>query len=162
MKNKFFKVFNKKGELDIKGLIYQLNKSFAVDPRPFVQDLIIKELEKVEDEIRNMKLKKPKWNIKIAAINEHFEKLKASSIDMSTDLCIAYYEYLKLIEDKTDYSWVSEYVTKANVCSEKPVVLFNSNNIGIYIENGILYMETNTVSYNVEIKYDSSTNSFYI
>ena len=63
---------------------------------------------------------------------------------------------------KVDYSWIKDYLTQKNINSEDEVVLFESNKLKIFIEDGYIRILTKKtgLEMSVEIKYKNG--QFYL
>lgn len=169
--NQRYRVFSSDGSINHKGLIYQELSNDSIDNRPFVQSAIADEVEKTVASIRKTNFKaaavkhSPKCDIQLLSIisqlhdfktsddNEYYDNLKATKL---------FYQYKKLSAKKTDHSWIQSYLTKENLHSVDPIILFNSNARKIFIQSGSIYYTENWVNYSVPISYNETTRQFYL
>lgn len=171
----FLKVFKPDNSLiETVGIIKQMFKFNIEDPRPFVQELVEEERLRVYKEIMNMDpslLIVNHYNIKLATVQGILSEIKYDishngfKIDQLNVWCMnAYYTFIEESQnvDNYQYQWIQEYLTHKNINSIKPVVLFESKKIKIYIENGSLVLNENRSKYTIDIRYNKTNNSFYI
>lgn len=175
-----YKVFKKDGSIDYKGLIYQDNNLSFHDQRPFVQDLIRQEQERIKEIIELTDFDKlyskfaKKFNLKTLGLIKKLQKHQKNLLSYKeanqlvqldlTRLCLSYYVFEKAIKDTTSYQWIKDYLTLKNINNPKSVTLFVSNNIHIHLKDGELYFIENSTNstYIIPVQYNAKTKQFHL
>ena len=172
MKPNRLKIFHK-SKVDIKQIIVQMYLRDLESNIPFVNELVRIELAEIKKEIvenftpiHDLNT----CNIKFLVTVDYLEDIKNNNSEVDLECAYMFYVYkkelakeLRLI-NKTDYSWIKEYITRKNVMSRKRVNLFKSNKIEIFIEDGLINLvdiKTN-LRYAIDIKYCEQTNTFHL
>ena len=174
------------GQANIRELVYQAYNTNIKDPRPYVQELISKEKDRLKSIVISLDLDTIQYgyNIKLATlVNEtkSFQKhLKTdSSIELDNLTCTYIYTLLDEIailnvlqsyaednklEYKDPYEWVSKYLTDSVLNSPKTTTLFVSNKLHIYIKDGYVHYNEHKTgrTYKAVIKLDVKSNTYYI
>lgn len=172
-RNTRFKVFGKDGKVNYKGLVYQAIKNHLYDKRPFVNELLNKELTRVTDllisvdwaELHDKAAKA--FNVELMVKLEKIAKVKLRietsianenpALVLTAEAALIY-EVAKETKEIVKHLWIKEYLTKSNLDSVEPVVLFKSNNISIVIKDGALTVNSSRVP----IAYNEETKEFHL
>lgn len=168
-KTPHYKVFDKKGNINVKGVMYQHAKT-GKDRRPFVQDIIAKERNKIQAAIKrtdfatHYEKHAPYCDLRllqvIITLKEYKDRLERSETVLSSAELLNYYEFKKLAAQKTDYTWIAKYLTHDNIA--KPLTcLFESNKLQVRIESGSI-VASGEFNAKVPIKYNEETKQFHL
>ena len=181
MVNKYLSLSIKNGQSNVKSLIHQAAYTGIEDPRPYIKDLIQRELNRLTTDISTMNLDSIDYgfNIKLASQVSYFKKLKTTLAKnyitmMDTEDAVNFYNFKKELVsyEKTriannnvcPYLWISTHL-KSNVL-DKPGVhpLFTSNNIIILAKDGKLLFESTKEGkkYSVNIKLNVAIGLYSI
>lgn len=164
------KVFDKKGNPNTVGLIYQAAKFGIIDDRPFVQKLIVNTCDGIIPRGVNKALETALKNCDLVAAGhlqnvQMYLEMKKLPAPLPLDAkVIAAHSMLlakKAIELENDYTWIKDYLTRENI-EAKHVTLYESKKFGIFIESGKVYFNSDDANFSFDIKYDAGTNSFSI
>lgn len=178
-----FKAFDKKGNLNSIGLVYQCAKFGLTDERPFIVEAIKQELDDfLFKKLLNLDLKElrkkaaKRFNIKLIAKLDVLIKTKNSLIPellakkeskeyfkaISNVYCLTK-EIEKELEENKKFKWIKKYLTKENL-DQREFTLFDSKKLNIKIKEGKLIMLDKTIEekYPVDIHYSKETDSFYL
>lgn len=164
------KVFEK-SEPQVQQIISQMFIFGLKDDRPFVNRLVGAELDRIKQDLNQGMLVKPAedcYNIKLLSAYDSLSKLVENNEEVDLSDAIEYYVYVKEMKRETnpktkvDYSWIKDYLTQKNINSEDEVVLFESNKLKIFIEDGYIRILTKKtgMQMSVEIKYKNG--QFYL
>ena len=175
-----FKVFDKSGNVNAKGVIHQAAKHGFVDNRPFVNTIIDTEFGRILSLIESTNFHRiyedhaPDLNIVLLAIINQLkafqdamdEKDYKASKQVKLSISLKYYYFEKLLADPTSHKWIADYLTKENMHADS-VNIFVSNKFTIRISDGVLELFENVGDYDVEcyrlpIKYDAENNNFHV
>lgn len=170
-KNVHYKAFNK-GKLNLKGLIYQDAKAeLFKDKRPFIKNLIAKEINRVGKVILKQDLKTfkkkavEKTNLELLGLINLLEKIQERLTDtfedaLTTDDVLVYYRFQQVKNQRTNFKWILDFLTQNNM-SKDYVELFHSNKIHIALVNGIMRFENKHWDFELPIYYDQEKESFH-
>lgn len=180
-KGKYLSLSIKNGQSNVKSLIHQAMYTGIKDPRPYIKDLIQRELNRLTTDVSTMNLESIDYgfNIKLASQVSYFKGLKAALAknDITTmDIqdAVNFYNFKKELvsyeksrianNNVCPYLWVSNHL-KADVL-DKPGLhtLFVSNNIIIIAKDGKLSFESTKEGkkYSVNIKLNVATGLYSI
>ena len=180
-KGKYLSLSIKNGQSNVKSLIHQAEYTGIKDPRPYIKDLIQRELNRLTTDVSTMNLGSIDYgfNIKLASQVSYFKALKADLAKnkitrMDTQDAVNFYNFKKELvsyekarianNNVCPYLWVSNHL-KADVL-DKPGVhpLFTSNNIIILVKDGKLSFESikEGIKYSVNIKLSVATGLYSI
>ena len=174
------------GEANVRELIYQAYYAEIKDPRPYVQDLISNEKDRLKSVVISLDLDTIQYgyNIKLATLVNETKKFQQqleinSSMELDNLTCIYIYTILDEIailnamqshaednklEYKDPYIWVAKYLTDSVLNSPKSTTLFISNKLHIYIKDGYVHYNEHKTgrTYRAIIKLDIKSNTYYI
>jgi hypothetical protein len=180
-KGKYLSLSIKNGQSNVKSLIHQAMYTGIKDPRPYIKDLIQRELNRLTTDVSTMNLESIDYgfNIKLASQVSYFKGLKAALAKnditgMDIQDAVNFYNFKKELvsyekarisnNNVCPYLWVSNHL-KADVL-DKPGLhtLFVSNNIIIIAKDGKLSFESTKESkkYSVNIKLNVATGVYSI
>lgn len=180
-KGKYLSLSIKNGQSNVKSLIHQAMYTGIKDPRPYIKDLIQRELNRLTTDVSTMNLESIDYgfNIKLASQVSYFKGLKAALAKnditgMDIQDAVNFYNFKKELvsyekarisnNNVCPYLWVSNHL-KADVL-DKPGLhtLFVSNNIIIIAKDGKLSFESTKESkkYSVNIKLNVATGLYSI
>lgn len=180
-KGKYLSLSIKNGQSNVKSLIHQAMYTGIKDPRPYIKDLIQRELNRLTTDVSTMNLESIDYgfNIKLASQVSYFKGLKAvlaknDIITMDIQDAVNFYNFKKELvsyekarianNNVCPYLWVSNHL-KSDVL-DKPGVhpLFVSNNIIILVKDGRLSFESikEGKKYSVNIKLNVATGLYSI
>jgi hypothetical protein len=180
-KGKYLSLSIKNGQSNVKSLIHQAAYTGIKDPRPYIKDLIQRELNRLTTDVSTMNLESIDYgfNIKLASQVSYFKGLKAALAKnditmMDIQDAVNFYNFKKELvsyekarianNNVCPYLWVSNHL-KADVL-DKPGLhtLFVSNNIIIIATDGKLSFESTKESkkYSVNIKLNVATGVYSI
>lgn len=180
-KGKYLSLSIKNGQSNVKSLIHQAAYTGIKDPRPYIKDLIQRELNRLTTDVSTMNLESIDYgfNIKLASQVSYFKGLKAALAKnditgMDIQDAVNFYNFKKELvsyekarianNNVCPYLWVSNHL-KADVL-DKPGLhtLFVSNNIIILAKDGKLSFESTKESkkYSVNIKLNVATGLYSI
>lgn len=180
-KGKYLSLSIKNGQSNVKSLIHQAMYTGIKDPRPYIKDLIQRELNRLTTDVSTMNLESIDYgfNIKLASQVSYFKGLKAAldKNDITTmDIqdAVNFYNFKKELvsyekarianNNVCPYLWVSTHL-KSDVL-DKPGLhtLFASNNIVILAKDGKLSFESikEAKKYSVNIKLNVATGLYSI
>lgn len=180
-KGKYLSLSIKNGQSNVKSLIHQAMYTGIKDPRPYIKDLIQRELNRLTTDVSTMNLESIDYgfNIKLASQVSYFKGLKAALAKnditgMDIQDAVNFYNFKKELvsyekarisnNNVCPYLWVSNHL-KADVL-DKPGLhtLFVSNNIIIIAKDGKLSFESTkeSIKYSVNIKLNVATGVYSI
>ena len=180
-KGKYLSLSIKNGQSNVKSLIHQAMYTGIKDPRPYIKDLIQRELNRLTTDVSTMNLESIDYgfNIKLASQISYFKGLKAvlaknDIITMDIQDAVNFYNFKKELvsyekarianNNVCPYIWVSNHL-KSDVL-DKPGIhpLFTSNNIIILAKDGKLSFESTKEGkkYSVNIKLNVATGLYSI
>ena len=180
-KGKYLSLSIKNGQSNVKSLIHQAVYTGIKDPRPYIKDLIQRELNILTHDVSTINLENIDYgfNIKLASQVAYFKGLKAALAkneitSMDTQDATNFYNFKKELvsyekartanENVCPYSWISNHL-KSEVL-DRPGLheLFVSNNIIITTKDGKLsFVSTKEgKKYSVNIKLNVATGLYSI
>ena len=180
-KGKYLSLSVKNGQSNVKSLIHQAVYTGIKDPRPYIKDLIQRELNILTTDVSTINLENIDYgfNIKLASQVSYFKGLKAALAkneitSMDTQDATNFYNFKKELvsyekartanENVCPYSWISNHL-KSEVL-DRPGLheLFVSNNIVITTKDGKLsFVSTKEgKKYSVNIKLNVATGLYSI
>lgn len=180
-KGKYLSLSVKNGQSNVKSLIHQAMYTGIKDPRPYIKDLIQRELNRLTTDVSTMNLENIDYgfNIKLASQVAYFKGLKAALAkneitSMDTQDAVNFYNFKKELvsyekartanENVCPYLWISNHL-KSDVL-DRPGLhkLFVSNNIVILVKDGKLSFESmkEGKKYSVNIKLNVATGLYSI
>lgn len=180
-KGKYLSLSVKNGQSNVKSLIHQAMYTGIKDPRPYIKDLIQRELNRLTTDVSTINLENIDYgfNIKLASQVAYFKGLKAALAkneitSMDTQDAVNFYNFKKELasyekartanENVCPYSWISNHL-KSEVL-DRPGLhsLFVSNNIVILAKDGKLSFESmkEGKKYSVNIKLNVATGLYSI
>lgn len=175
-----FKVFDKNGNIDAKGIVYQRHnaltgKSNVRDFRPFVEEAYFAERNRVVRQLLSEDLKgyreqaAKNCDVELYDIANHFirkldnlDNVKATFLEGHFDASdiVKYYTLRKLSAKNTKYSWINDYITVANVQDSNPVTLYTSNKQTISLVEGSVVLVRGSETFRANLAYNEETKSF--
>lgn len=169
--------YPKSNKINTLGLLYQANKFGLVDPRPFVLEEIKKCIEEnMPSNVHSTDLYNKAladYDLQLASFAKLMvEVTKLPKEELTLELQIAatvanieanaHVAKLEKTKNKPDHSWIQDYLTLDNMNSHKAINLFTSNKLGIYIENAILYFNSEKTEASFPIKFNKEENKFHL
>ena len=176
-KPKFLTLNVVNGQANIKEMIHQAYFADIKDPRPFIQDMLKKELIrlfKYLETIPNLRSNLG-FNLKLRGMFETLLDItKNPANSMTIEDAVRVYEFQKEYDNYQNavqanggvcpYQWIEAHLTHDNLNSTKQVDLFMSNKIQIFIKNGFIIYQEETLkanySFKAEIKFSVIENKF--
>lgn len=164
------KVFEK-SEPQVQQIISQMFIFGLTDDRPFVNRLVSAELDTIKQDLNQGILVKPSencYNIKLLSAYYSLSKLVEKNEEVDLSDAIEYYVYVKEMKRETnpktkvDYSWIKDYLTQKNINSEDEVVLFESNKLKIFIEDGYIRILTKKTGLEMSVEIRYNNGKFYL
>ena len=164
------KVFEK-GEPQVQQIISQMFIFGLTDDRPFVNRLVGAELDRIKQDLNQgilVKLAEDCYNIKLLSAYDSLSKLVENNEEVDLSDAIEYYVYVKEMKRETnpktkvDYSWIKDYLTQKNINSEDEVVLFESNKLKIFIEDGYIRILTKKTGQEMSVLIKYKNGQFYL
>lgn len=180
-KGKYLSLSIKNGQSNVKSLIHQAEYTGIKDPRPYIKDLIQRELNRLTTDVSTMNLESIDYgfNIKLASQVSYFKELKTALAKnkitcMDTEDAVNFYNFKKELvsyekarianNNVCPYLWISTHL-KSDIL-DKPGVhpLFESNNINIIVKDGKLSFESTKEGkkYSVNIKLNVAIGLYSI
>ena len=176
-KPKFLTLNVVNGQTNVKEMIHQAYFADIKDPRPFIQDMLKRELIRLYSYLETgIPLKSSLgFNLKLRGMFETLLDItKNPANSMTIEDAVRVYEFHKEYDNYQNavqanggvcpYQWIEAHLTHDNLNSTKQVDLFMSNKIQIFIKNGfIIYREeAPKINYRfaAEIKFSVIENKF--
>lgn len=174
---KYLSLIIKNGEANVKSLIHQAYYAQIKDPRPYIKQLISRELNRLTSDLNTLNLENIDYgfNIKLASQVAYFKGFKAQAAktneDMDIEVAVNYYNFKKELATYTaaraatennvcPFAWVKNHLTPANLNKPGKHTLFTSNKIVIWLKDGKLYFKNSDAIYAIPVKLTVSTNSY--
>lgn len=174
---KYLSLIIKNGEANVKSLIHQAYYAQIKDPRPYIKQLISRELNRLTSDLNTLNLENIDYgfNIKLASQVAYFKNFKAKSAktneDMDIEVAVNYYNFKKELASYTaarastennvcPFAWVKNHLTSANLNKPGKHTLYSSNKITIWLKDGKLYFKNSDAIYVIPVKLTVSTNTY--
>ena len=174
---KYLSLIIKNGEANVKSLIHQAYYAQIKDPRPYIKQLISRELNRLTSDLNTLNLENIDYgfNIKLASQVAYFKGFKAQAAktneDMDIEVAVNYYNFKKELATYTaaraltennvcPFAWVKDHLTPANLNKPGKHTLYTSNKIVIWLKDGKLYFKNSDAIYAIPVKLTVSTNSY--
>lgn len=176
-KAKFLTLNVVNGQANVKEMIHQAYFADIIDPRPFIQDMLKRELTRLHTYLETIAPLKSNlgFNLKLRGMFETLlDIVKQPVKSMTTEDAVSVYEFQKEYDNYQaavqanngvcPYQWIDAHLTHDNLNTPKIVTLFASNKIQILIKNGLLiYREESPKAnyrFELEIKFSVAENKF--
>ena len=165
------------GQANVKEMLHQAYFADIKDPRPFIQDMLKRELTRLHTYLETIAPLKSNlgFNLKLRGMFETLlDIVKQPVKSMTTEDAVRVYEFQKEYDNYQaavqanngvcPYQWIEAHLTHDNLNTPKIVTLFASNKIQILIKNGLLiYREESPKTnyrFELEIKFSVADNKF--
>ena len=165
------------GQANVKEMLHQAYFADIKDPRPFIQDMLKRELTRLHTYLETIAPLKSNlgFNLKLRGMFETLlDIVKQPVKSMTTEDAVRVYEFQKEYDNYQaavqanngvcPYQWIEAHLTHDNLNTPKIVTLFASNKIQILIKNGLLiYREESPKAnyrFELKIKFSVADNKF--
>ena len=165
------------GQANVKEMIHQAYFAGIKDPRPFIQDMLKRELTRLFKYLETIAPLRSNlgFNLKLRGMFESLQDMvKKPPYEMTTEDAVKVYEFQKEYDNYQaavqanngvcPYQWIEAHLTHDNLNTPKTVELFVSNKIQIFIKNGLLIYREESPKvdwrFELEIKFSVADNKF--
>ena len=176
-KTKFLTLNVINGQANVKEIIHQAYFAGIKDPRPFIQDMLKKELTRLHNYLETITPLRSNlgFNLKLRGMFESLLTISKKPAKLLTlEDAVKIYEFQKAYDTYQvtvqanngvcPYQWIETHLTHDNLNSIKTVELFFSNKIQIFIKNGLIIYREETAKvdcrFELEIKFSVADNKF--